>query len=341
MKIAIVFAGNLRTFLMPLRENPNVRVCDILMQNIVHPTDGDVFAFTDSSDFYYGGKQYYSDNKKIEIINSNAYRIYDSVDFISYNDAVGILDPVLKSVFGKYLKSLVIESPFNISLDSRLDFLKEHDNMGCVPEFILQQYRKNKMAYNLLCNNEVQNKTNYDIIIKCRFDAFMQPAFNIGLFNFIDYDIFVPGIKGPVIFDWSAIGSRKAMHHYLSIYDHIGFPLEIGIVYMYECMRCGICIKEANNSNEGNPICPRCNRNDKIWIGNITLSPEHHIYETFRKENLRFTVSRILTHIYRYKNVSESQTLEEATKNLRIGKVIIRNHSTSKIVSENAVETGN
>jgi hypothetical protein len=52
MKTAVLLHGNMRTFLMPIREASEIRVCDTLVNNIINKKDVDVFVSTDTSDFF-------------------------------------------------------------------------------------------------------------------------------------------------------------------------------------------------------------------------------------------------------------------------------------------------
>jgi hypothetical protein len=109
MKIGIVLHGNLRTFLMPFRENPGLRICDQFVNDIVRPNNADVFAFTDTKDFFYDGVQYHSAaTRRIELQNGNAFRLYDKVDFIDPEKARGIIDAQVRKAVGPALKALHI-----------------------------------------------------------------------------------------------------------------------------------------------------------------------------------------------------------------------------------------
>lgn len=343
MKVGIIFSGNLRTFFMPLRENPNIRLCDVLLQNVVWATGGDVFLSTDTDNFFFEGTQYFhiedkqSKQKTIDTFNWDQARFHNKVDFIESEEAKQKIIPAFNNLFRNQLKEMIVEKPYDVTKELKLEFLKQHINMGCVPEFMLQQHRKLNNAYKLLCDYESRNGFYYDIILRYRFDNLVIPQININEYDFNNYDIFVPMIKGPVYFDWSAIGTRTAMHHYCTIYDHLGFTLERGISYMYECTRCGICVAEHDNPDQGNLICPRCQRKDSIWIGNITLSSEHHVCETIKKYNLRCAIAKNQTHIYRYNNSNSSLSID-FLKNLNLGNFNLKSYTMHGGLTEYKIE---
>lgn len=326
---------------MPLRENPNARVCDVLMQNVINATNADVYICVDVDNFYYKGTQYFytknkkEENQEIDMFNFDTMRFHSKAEFIEYQEALDILEPAFKELLGERIKSMIITEPYDVSQDPKLEFLKKNINMGCVPEFMIQQHRKSKMAYEVLCEYEYEHPP-YEVIIKSRLDNLIMPQIDWSRFNFMEYDIFVPGIKGPVYFDWSAIGNRRAMHYYLTLYDKLGFTLDRGMAYMAEC--CGTCIKESDNPNMGTLVCPRCGRNDRIWIGNVTLASEHHVCEMVKEQNLRCGVSPSMTHVYRY-NSSREPLNYDFLNGLNLGKVNFKSYAMHNGLTEHKLES--
>lgn len=108
MKTAIIIAGNLRTFMMPTREDSNIRICDLFVENILNNNNLDIFVYTDTNDFYHNGVQYYSNNNKIEILNNDSFRIYNKIDFIENNKAKDIIEKELLLLFGNNLKRFLL-----------------------------------------------------------------------------------------------------------------------------------------------------------------------------------------------------------------------------------------
>jgi len=306
MKTAVVFSGNTRTFFMPLRENPNFRVCDVLIANVVNPTNADVYISTDTENFYLDGIQYFftsdinSPSKTIETYNFDQMRFYNNIKFIEPKDAIPLLKQKFVELFGDRLKSLIVNAPYDSTKDKNYEFLKQNTNAGSIPEFIINQHWKSKLAYNAICEYEKDNGK-YDVIIKSRFDNLIVPEINYSNYDFTNTDLYIPNIHGPIYYDWTAIGNRKGMGHYLSLYDRLGFTLESGRVYF--------------TSNE-----------------DVTMSSEHHVCELVRRENLNCKIAPNQTHIYRY-NSSNSMLDLNFLRTMNLGDVNLRSY-TMEAVSE-------
>lgn len=288
MKIAIILSGNLRTFLMPTRET-GARVCDNFINNIVKPNNADVFVFTDTNDFYHNGTQYYATDRKIEILNNDAFRLYDKVDFIDNNTSRNIISEQLDHIIGHNLKSIIVEDPFNVAVDDKFHLLNNANVKGSSPILLVHQFRKLKLAYNLMKEYEQKNNFTYDIVVKWRFDISAKNQLNFSNYNYSDYDVYVAGIHSPIIYDWHMFGKRQAMDYVLSIYDILGKFLPEGQVYL--CEKC----RKYSHSN----ICI-CGNKDRIH--EITLAPEYHYYRTFKDNNIRINNSGYEGSPYRYTN---------------------------------------
>lgn len=304
MKTAIVFSGNTRTFFMPLRENPNIRVCDVLMSNVVIPTDADVFVSTDTENFYLDGVQHFYTNnvnaptKTIETYNFDQMRFYNNITFIEPEEAKSLLIPRFQSFFGSRLKSLIVETPYDSTKDKNYEFLKQNMCAGSIPEFIINQTWKSKLAYESICEYEKTNGV-YDVIIKLRFDNLILPTVSYSNYDFSNVDLYVPNINGPVYFDWTAFGNRRAMGLYLSLYHRLGFTKESGEAWL--------------NGNE-----------------NVTMSLEHHVCELVHRENLRCSIAPNQTHIYRYNDSNQPLNLE-LLKNMNLGDVSLKSYTMDAV----------
>jgi len=337
MKTAVVFSGNLRTFFMPLRENPSIRVCDVLLNNVVTSTNADVYISTDTENFYLDGVQYFyvkdklEETKILETYNFDSMRFHNKIEFIEYEDAYKLLKPKLENFFGNSLKSLIINEPYDVTKDSKYEFLKRNTNAGSIPEFLISQHRKSFLAYDEICNYESINGK-YDVIIKSRFDNVIVPNINLAAYNFNSVDLYVPFIKGPVYFDWSAIGNRKAMHHYLTMYNKLGNTLAAGESWLYSCSRCNYSLVDEKSHKNliAIPACPRCGKNDCIVAENVTMASEHHVCHMVRTENLKCAVALNQTHIYRYNDSSNPLDLD-FIKSMNLGSVKLRSYKMEGI----------
>jgi hypothetical protein len=304
MKVAIVIHGNLRTFLMPTRENPSIRICDSFVNNIVLPNNADVFAFTDTNDFYYNDTQYYATDRQIEILNNNAYRLHNKVDFINSDSAKQIINDQLNSLIGSNLKSVHIEPPFDATTDPKFSLLQNANVKGSSPSLLVHQFRKLKLAYEMVKEYEKQNGFSYDLIVKWRFDI-LNPGGGILNFSNYDYgntDVYVAGVHSPVIYDWHAFGKPQFMHYCFSIYDYLGNFLNEGRIHL--CDKCRIY---------GNHINCSCNR-----ASEITLAPEYHYFKVYQMNNVRIANSGYNAYPYRYKDTNISTPLVDVMNSLNI-----------------------
>lgn len=309
MRIALVLHGNLRTFLMPTRENPSIRVCDVFMNNIVLPSNTDVFVFTDTNDFYYEGTQYYATDKQIEILNNNAYRFHDKIDFVDHNVGKHMINEKLNTIIGGNLKNVVIEAPYDATLDPKYKILQDANVKGSSPILLIHQFRKLKLAYEAIKTYEKYNNIFYDLLVKWRFDI-LNPGgglLNFSNYNYSDVDVYVAGNHAPIIYDWHAFGTPSAMQYCFNIYDYLGNFLNEGKIHL--CDKC---------RRYGNVINCKCNRTSEI-----TLAPEYHYHKVYKKNNIRIANSGYNAHPYRYKDTNMNTLLPDIMKNLNIDAKVV------------------
>lgn len=317
MRTAIVISGNLRTFLMPTRENPNIRLCDAFIQNIVSQNDVDIFVYTDTNDFYYNDTQYYATDKQIEILNNNSYRMYNKIDFISNNDARSIILTELNSLLGSNLKSIHIENPFDVKLDPKYKLLEEANVKGSSPVLLIHQFRKLKLAYALCKQYEIENNVSYETLVKWRFDISMHGNLKFNNYNYQTHDVYVAGIHPPIIYDWHAFGNRKGMDLCLSLYDKLGSFIDEGRVYL--CDLCGT----HNHTN--------CSTHGYSSLSEITLAPEYHLFKTFQMNNIKLHNSGYPACPYRYQNMDTTSTVDSIINNLNIDASVVSYTSGTEI----------
>lgn len=306
MKVGLILHGNLRTFLMPMRENPSTRVCDVFMRNIVRPNDADVFVATDTTAFYHNGVEYFSSDN-IDIFNGESFRVHNKASQITHEAAKSIIQNELASVIRKNLKSQSILNPVDVTSDDKFKILSGINAGGSTPTMLVQQYRKIKIAHDALLNFEHANKIKYDILIKCRADN-MYPARHplvVQNFNYSANDVYAPGVKGPMVLDWYAFGRRPGMDLYLSLYDNLGTIIPAGRTYIHECTRCGTAADYGPNESTSN-ACPNCRQRDMILKADITISSEHHIFRMFQRHGIRVSKSDYPVYVYRYKDTSNN-----------------------------------
>lgn len=320
MKSAVVISGNLRTFLMPTRDNSNVSLYDLFIRDIVVPNNLDVFIYTDTNDFYFNDIQYYS-TSSIEILNNDVFRLHDKIEFITNDLARKIITEQLQI---PNTKSIIIENPYNPKEDSKFNLLNNANVDGSSPILLIHQFRKLKAVYNLVKEYEVKHNFHYDVIVKWRFDISNHGKFDLNNYDYSDCDVYVAGDHSPVIYDWHMFGKRTAMDKALSLYNSLGSYLEEGRVYC-----CDKCRKYGLIKNN-------CNCGDHFAF-EITLAPEYHYFRLFRDNNIRIKNSGYPACPYRYKGIDMNQnSIDNIIKANNIPSVI--SYSSGNKVSEKSYE---
>lgn len=297
MKIAVILHGNLRTFFMPLREDRS-RVCDRIYSNIYY-NNADLFLVTDTTDFYHDGIHYFDEAQRDRIKDTSSTMFYNKIDFVESKKAEEILDFELKKLF-KDIKVLKILPWQDISTDPKFILLTNSDVLkrnnligGSIPERIVNQYLKIKIAYNLIKEYEVKNNISYDLIFRSRFDLLCDPTpISLSSYDYEKIDIFTPGIPdAPFIYDWCAFGTRHAMGLALNLYDRLGSTLSDRL-YRCECLKCGFV-------HCGSKIECKCSAG--MDYDEMTLSSEYHLYKLFKNNNIKYASSCYPMVPYRYR----------------------------------------
>lgn len=328
MKIALILHGNLRTFLMPTRENPQLRVCDIFKNKIIIPNSPDVFIVTEANDFYYDGTQYCN---RLEIANSDGFRIHDKVAYVSNEDARKIIEEQLKRELGERIKDMVVEDHISdVSSDPKFQKLNNSDAKGCSPALIVKQHKKVQSAYKMMLRNET---TPYDLVIKCRFDTMYDSnPLKLREYDYFNVDVYVPGSKGPIIYDWLAFGRRANMIDYLNLYDWLGWPIDKK-AYSVECRKCGNQLMETPAHEILNIVCPHCNNSDNVAFNEITSSSEYHIYSMFRERQIKYASSGHHMYIYRYKDTANND-IHQVFRTVDLNNITVVNHTMDRAMDQ-------
>lgn len=327
-KTAIVLHGNLRTFFMPTRENSNLRVCDIVNNNIIIPNDVDVFVSTDTNDYYLNDCQWFREST-IDIVNNDPFRLFYKVGFKPLSEGKDLIEKSLTQLFGDRLKGIIInETNDDLSNDPKCQLLQTSKALGASPIMITGQYKKLLACEKLLAEYEQNNNINYDVIIKSRFDT----AFNVNCildvnkFDTQNMDVYAPTVKPPLVHDFFAFGNKKGMIPYLKMYENLGCTLPENM-YMYECRRDGM-INYFGNDKTLKLNCKQCKKSDMISIGDVSIASEHHIYHLFNKLNIKFTAVNYHTYIYRYRDVAYNNTIDNIIQNeLKLSGITLINHT--------------
>ena len=309
MRISVILHGNLRTFFMPLRENPHLRVCDLIRSNIVEHNMADVFLVTDTTDFYYEGTQYFNDKNEVvdmyesmpnvkdtfenvDDFVSKSSMFYSSIGFMPEHEAMRLLSTEIDKFFKGAVKSIEVRNVVDVRVDPKFVLLSQHALAGCSPARIVNQYRKIKTAYNLMQQYESKNFC-YDVVFRGRFDnaADQKRPLKICSYNFQAYDIFVPGIAPPFIYDWSAFGNRRAMGLVLCLYDQLGSTISDRI-FRCECQKCHTV--SCGQKSE-------CKCGGEMKYSEYTLSSEYHLYKMLMDNKMKASPSCYPMSPYRYR----------------------------------------
>jgi len=327
MKIALAIHGNLRTFLMPLRENPSVRVCDVLLKNIIHPNNPDIFICTDNNDFYYNNSVNYTNNL-IEISNSDPFRIHHNINFLNKDISENIIRTELNKILSN-IKNISILDYYNAEDDEKYNILATSNLKGVSPALLIQQYRKLKILSNMITEYELNNNFKYDIIMKVRFDSmYRDNPLHLQTYDITNNNLFVPGLKGNLAFDWYAFAKRNIMMDYINLYDKLGFTIN-DPQWINECYACGLPTGHKGIVPNDNK-CIKCGNNNNYHQADVTLSSEHHIYRHFTENNINIIGANYFVWIYRYlkdNNISINDILQNNKVKLKDGMFI--NHTTT------------
>lgn len=313
---------------MPTRENKSIRVCDILLNNIINQNNSDIFISTDTNDFYLNGSQYFHSNT-IDIVNNDPFRLYNNVSFIQPNEAKTLICSELNKLLGNRIKGIIINSSNeDYTNDPKFKLLSDSGLGGSSPRMIVAQYKGLICCDDMIKSYETINNFKYDVIMKCRFDAMYDSnsKLNFNNYDFNKTDVFVPTIRSPIIYDFFAFGNSKGMTPYLRMYENLGCMLPNKML-MAECRRDGNIIV-FGESIDTNKKCKICNTSDKISVGDVSISSEYHIYYLFNKLGIKYSQAGLHTFVYRYRNVEYDKTVDEIIRNeLKLNNIKLINHS--------------
>lgn len=327
---------------MPLRENPEIRLCDLALNRVIFPNiaNADVFVATDCNDFYYDGNQYFINEKKIEIVNSDSFRLYPNIKFASKDQCREVIKAQLDSVIPN-IRGMDIEDPFDCTTDPKYTEIMNaalQGREGAVPSGLIGQYRKLNRLWNMMTEYEKKNGFQYDVVLKIRFDnCYPDPTpLILNNYAFSDSLVYVPDSKAEFIYDWLAFGTRTVMEHYLRMYDRLGFTINKPHWILEKCPKCcplsdtkgfdGVMNKEQTGWKEE---CPICKTKAKVWVADVTISSEHHLFEMFEEYGIRPVPSKFYPFVYRYLDTGTPITLEDIISKNDLSGVELIDHCMS------------
>jgi hypothetical protein len=302
MKKAIAIHGNLRTFMMPMRENGSPLYQNFL-NNVINPNldaDLDVYISADINDFYYEGNQYYTEGSTIECTNNNSFRLYDKIKIVPADDAKKIIEEELRRIIPN-IKYLNIVHGFDATSHPAYEKIVNSGMSGLGAEPLINQNYKIYDLYKAIKDSEEK----YDAILRTRFDCLYGGSFDLNKYNFHDGVIYTPGTKSMLCFDWYMIGNQKNMEIFMSMYERLGYTTEYQS-WLLECSGCGTRNIEkwdrGENPREGN-ICPFCKRGGSHF-SDVTISLEYHIGRQAILSGISPSYGGVHVSVYRYSDVS-------------------------------------
>jgi len=302
MRKAIAIHGNLRTFLMPMRENGSPLYQNFL-DSVINPNldaDLDVYISADVNDFYYDGYQYYTEESVIECTNNNSFRLYDKIKIVPVDEAREIIERELRRIIPN-VKYLNVIHGFEASSHPAYEKLLNSGMAGAGAEPLINQNHKIYDLYKAI----TESKEKYDAILRVRFDCIYSGSFDLNRYNFHDGVIYTPGTKTIFCFDWYMMGNQRNMEIFMSLYERIGYTTEYQ-VWLLECTGCGTRSVEdwdkEKNPREGN-ICPFC-KTTGSHFSDITISSEHHIGRQAILSGISPSYGGVHVAVYRYDEVS-------------------------------------
>jgi hypothetical protein len=315
MKTAIILSGCLRTFMMPLRDAPG-RLCDEFCHHFLK-NDPDIFVVTEPDDFWLDGVHYC---RELHIANADGFRFGQQVKYIDPADGMAKITDALTSHFGHYLKSITFDNTRHD--DPKYTALKASGCAGVSPSMVANQYRKIKMGWEAMEAYEnhqgegmIGDGQQYRAVFRCRFDTRYVgnfPAFE--QYWWEKSDVFIPGSRPKLVFDWAALGNRPAMNHLCHIYDRLtDIPPR---THFYECRTCGLATSD-------NYPCPKCKT--QMVPNDITIASEHYVWRTIRDNCLRTSPLDVGMYVYRFR--AENDPLDTALVSVGDG-VRVVNHTT-------------
>lgn len=294
MNIGILVSGSLRTFFMDsLYENFTKNIIDCNSDNI------HIFFYTDTNDFYYKGIQYYTDSK-VDNFNGDIFRVHSNIKYISINEAENLIKEAFDGKFTNYTLNIreYVEPSISLCENKLHKTFVESKNGGSNQLRCLSQFKKVKDNYKILSEYEIVNDIKFDVIFKTRFDMFYQSNLVMGNYDFVDSNLYVPGIPAiGMSYDWFAIGNRYVMEKYCNIYDYFGIT-DVKKSILSECACINNIIPYVQNLDVSK--CEFCGGIKRLT--DITNSAELTIGYYMNESGINLIYNGPSSFVYRYRN---------------------------------------
>lgn len=300
MKCAITLNGNIRTFFMPTRENPSMRLCDFFKKNIVDQAKNcDIYICCDITDFYMDDIVYHVGDT-IETTNDNGFRVYKNIKFVSSEFARELIISKFNSLFDNIKSIEIVEGNMH---EQHINFLKMKNSgyCGIASERLVNQHRKI-----LLLKQKIEESgINYDFVFRTRFDHFFTSPLILSNYKFEENVVYTPGFEGQrdLCYDWYIFGEAKTVLKCMDLYNELDVKKPL---FALRCYICGIKFIEENNT---------CIHGVKLH--DVTLASEVQLARFCNERNILIQHSRLHGVVYRYYPESLQQNVRDIlSKNL-------------------------
>lgn len=316
MRTAILLTGHLRTFFMPLREDPSKTLASEFKRQFVDRNPGvDVFIITEPEDFWLDGVHYC---RELHIANSDGFRLGDKIRRVDVMEWRLRLPAILAHYLGDCVKHVGFDD--NLPIGAKYDTMRLSGTAGVCPRMFVAQQHKIRTAWDRMIDYSTDSLLrddtfNYDIVMRTRFDNRYMSEFKPFVeMNWDEVDVYVPGSRPLQIYDWYSIGKREAMKPLCNLYDVLDdIPPQ---TFFYECPKCHF------STSGKQDLCVRCILPRPLIRHEITIASEHYLYRAVQRHRIH-TANGGGAYVYRYR---ENNDLASAIVNVPPGVKVI-NHT--------------
>lgn len=281
MKIALLLSGELGAFEFK-------DTCE-KWKTIINELNLDVFCAIDENNFYDkdSDSQIFSINNPNREMPNQHNRIYKNNNFLTYEESCIKINNILKKYLDvkglKIFRYDELNLNFLIKNENHKTFYEYSKNTGRTDNTKyanLSQFYKLLKTFELMCDYENTNNFKYDIIIRSRFDIFINNLHliksNNELFN---KEICASYGTGHLI-DWWAIGKRDIMEKYCNYYNNFAPGLLKNWKFFLYRSKEGKFLKFENGHNiEKNnelDICQEISDANEVGLSYIVEEIEKH-----------------------------------------------------------------
>ena len=300
MKSAVTLNGNIRTFFMPTRENPSMRLCDFFKINIVDQIkDCDIYICCDITDFYMNDAVYHVGDT-IETTNDNGFRVYPNIKFVTPEIAKDMISSKFKSVFHN-IKSIEFTEKNMHETHKNFLKMKNSEHSGIASERLVNQHNKI-----FILKQQIETSgINYDFIFRSRLDHLFLSPLILSSYNFEKNIVYTPGFEGDrdLCYDWYIFGEANTVLSCMDLFNELDCDKKL---YVIRSNCCPLKFIKDNNS---------CIHGTKP--SDVTIASEVQLARMCREKGIIIHHSRMQGFVYRYLSEALNQkVMDVLPKNL-------------------------